>query len=191
MTDSRLLKCFEPVPLPVPRGDQTYQPADGSWFELKFRYRLEVPCTGGLLSQDNWNRFSALKGFMQEQVDLWGEYREDWFAKVANQTNYFYFMDSDKAALWRKIGPMTLDAKFQWQSDPSADLRETYVVVRGPSGEKIADSVLWCNERLGTSDEATWGYCPYGLSLRDIMFYFTEAVDPDTILLFKLTFGGQ
>lgn len=76
-----------------------------------------------------------------------------------------------------------------WQPT-EVEPKDHFVVLTKPSGETIADSILWCNERLGTSNE-DWGYFPYGPSIRDIAFFFNkENIDLDVVLLFKLTWCG-
>jgi len=77
----------------------------------------------------------------------------------------------------------------------------TVVTLHDPSGEKIADSVMWAGERLGPSNGnggdirgKNWDFTPGWLAQfgsKDLHFYFGDEVDRDTIVLFKLTFGGR
>lgn len=76
-----------------------------------------------------------------------------------------------------------------WQPT-EVESTDHYVVLTKPSGETIADSIQWCNDRLGPSSD-DWGYFPYGPSFRDIAFFFNkENIDTDMVVLFKLTWCG-
>lgn len=100
MSDKDLIKCFDPPPLPERKEGQTYQPVDRSWYELQFRYKIEIKATGAS-STIKLDKFFQVKHDLQSDPARWGIYREDWFAHVTGGYNIFYFMDRDRAIEFR------------------------------------------------------------------------------------------
>lgn len=110
---ARLLKCFEPRPLPDIRPGQMYQPANESWYERNFNYRVGIRFDTSDVSNDRillggtqGIPFFDIKADMQADPARWGEYRKDWFGTISKGWYYWYFMDGQTAMLFRLWVPL-------------------------------------------------------------------------------------
>ena len=101
MVDPKLLDCFKPIPLPERKEGQTYQPLNRSWYELHFLYRVEIRGSVHVSRDARFDSFFRVKEEMQSDPARWGIYREDWFAHVSKGVNFFYFMERDRALMFR------------------------------------------------------------------------------------------
>jgi hypothetical protein len=95
----RLLRCFDPPPLPVKSANQSFQPTSGSWFELKFLYKVVLPDplfnkeheVDRAMFKSDVDPFFVVKAAMMED-EVWGIYREHWFATMFLGEFHYYFM---------------------------------------------------------------------------------------------------
>lgn len=110
--DLRKLKdCFKPVPPPARREDQYYDPADHTWFEKQFNYKVEIPADTSQDTNDSvlfaaWHGdtshpFFRTKQEMQEDPLRWGGYRESWYGSIKEGKYIWYFMTRNHALEFR------------------------------------------------------------------------------------------